>query len=411
MKRIHLYLWILSILLIAVGVCWVCQAEGFQTTMAATLTQDAIPPAFWALSEKVDKNDEDTLNKLARVTDPDPSDPNDIMPLTFSKYISMYAMAKYNNDVSGARLALFNNYNALQSEMSSILYAQTERTKWTQDPSTQSCNQLGALKVTFINQYANAVNSVQDLSGTSVTASKMRDENLAYQRQLISKCQGSTLSADCIKLADQEGPIFPLLAKYENVNNNIFTAELDISNNLQTVNYVISVLNCPPANQFFKGSTATFWINNNVKYQVDPTRVACTACDSAYPGQSISTKMCGTAPGPNLISDAILNRIPTGPLFTCPFIGESMQNPSGMTDPYRGQTMFRNVQTGTVDTTTLLSKLQTLSPYYLSPDTLQYITTSIISAADSTATITTTSDILVNIDNVVKNIKSITGTN
>ena len=88
-----------------------------------------------------------------------------------------------------------------------------------------------------------------------------------------------------------------------------------------------------------------------------------------------------------------------------------MQNPSGMTDPYRGQTMFRSVQTGTVDTTTLLSKIQTLSPYYLSPDTLQYITTSIISAADSTATITTTSDILVNIGNVVKNIKSITGTN
>ena len=405
MKRIHLYLWILGILLIAVGVCWVYRSEGFQVN-----TPQQIPASFWALSEKVDNNDEDTLNKLERVTDPDPSDPNDIMPLTFSKYISMYAMAKYNNDVSGARLALFNNYNQLQSEMSSTLYAQSERSRWTQDPLTQSCNQLSNLKITFLSEYATAVNAVQDLSGTSVTASRMRDENLKYQNQIISKCQDSPLSANCIKLANQEGPLFPLLAKYENVNNNIFTAELDISNNLQTVNYVIDILNCPPANQFFKGSTTTFWVNNNVKYQVDPSRVGCTACDSTYPGQNISSKMCGTAPGPYPTSDAILNRIPTGPLFTCAFIGESIRNPSGMTDPYRGQPMFRSAQTGTVDTTILLSKLQTLSPYYLSPDTLQYITTSIISAADSTAAITTTSDILVNINNVVSNIKSITGT-
>ena len=65
---------------------------------------------------------------------------------------------------------------------------------------------------------------------------------------------------------------------------------------------------------------------------------------------------------------------------------------------------------GTVDTTVLRSKLQQFSPYYLSPDTLQYITGSIISAADSQATIMTTSDILINITNVINNIKTLTNT-
>jgi hypothetical protein len=385
MKQIHLYLWILGISIIAVAyILYNAPQEGFQVSPAQTSTN------FWALSKKVDANDAPTITALARVSGPDPNDSNDTMPLTFSKYISIYAMAKYNSDLSGARSALFNNYNQLQTEMSTNLYDQAQVAAWSSDPINQTCRKLDTLRAGFITQYATTVSSMQDLSGTSILASAMRDENMTYQQQLIAKCQGTPLSPACIALANQEGPVFPLLAKYENVNNTLLLSEIDVSNNLQTINDTYSVLGCTNPNQFFvaPSSTQVYWINSNTKYPVS----SCTPCTAAINGN-----ICGTSPGPNQISDATMARIPIGAAFTCSMVASA-------------QLQFLDTQTGTIDTTILRSKLQQLSPYYLSPDTLQYITTSIISAADSSTSIMTTSDTLIDLSNVIANIKNMTGT-
>jgi hypothetical protein len=376
----HLYLLILGIVVIAASM-WCCYTEGFQVAPAQASTN------FWAISNKVDANDAPTLKALSRVSGPDPNDPKDTMPLTFSKYISIYAMAKYNSDLSGARTALLNNYNQLQTEMSTNLYDQSQKAAWGADPINKSCVKLDTLRAVFIGEYSNIINSIQDLSGSAVLAGKMRDENLAYQQLLVSQCQGNSLSPACINLANQEGPVFSLMAKYENANNTIFAAQIDISNNLQTINDTYSVLGCTNPNQFFKGSSATYWIANNTKYAVGST-----TCSPA-----INANMSGTAPGPNIIADDFLAKIPTGPSFTCNMVGSA-------------ELKINDETTGSVDTTVLLSKLQTLSPYYLSPDTLQHITSSVMSSSEATGLVMTTSDIIIDITNVINNIKLLTGT-
>ena len=177
MKRIHLYLWILGILVICVGATWYFTSkEGFQATMVSN-TIGTTKTNFWALTKNTDPL---ITAKILRVSNPDPKDSKDTMPIKFSKYISMYSLAKYD-DVSGARAALFNKYNELQTEMSTKLYDQTTVAAWDSDPKTNTCNELDTIRNNFTQQIFTIRSQVQDLSGTSVLASIMRDENYAYQ--------------------------------------------------------------------------------------------------------------------------------------------------------------------------------------------------------------------------------------
>jgi len=455
MKRV---IWILGILIMAACIWWSCK-EGFQVSQAATQTN------FWNISNKIDSKDAPTVTALGRVSDPDPSDSKDVMPLKFSKYISMYALAKYNNDVSGARQALFNNYDQLQTEMSTNLYDQATVTAWTANPKQKTCDQLDTVRKTLLQKMLGLRSHVQDLSGTSVLASAMRDENMAYQVKYASKCQGNPLSAACIQLANQEGPVFPLLAKYEDVNNNIISSELDISDNLQTLNDTYNILQCDRSlkSGFIKqdGMTAVSYFNattmtihpvadcsticgmnlcssvatisvdqmNLIKKAVS-TSTASFTCGILYEGTLVKADtdlsktyyikngmrylintcslcnldLCSKA---KIVNGASLSSLSSG-TFSCSLLPTGVKQDAldaGGNIAYNSE---RNV--GTVDTTVLRSKLQQLSPYYLSPDTLQYITSSIISAADSQTTIMTTSDILINIANVINNIKVLTNT-
>lgn len=381
-----IYLLIFSVAtILSVLVLWYFEPlEGFQTPTAAT--------NFWNLVDKVDtKKDAPTIATLKKVSDPDPEDPNDNMPLSFSKYISMYSLATYG-DVSGARAALFNNYNGIQSAMSTGLYDQTQVTAWGADPKAQTCRKLDTLRASFITEYAVIARSMQDLSGTAITATTMRDENMKYQLANLSACQTlGNPSAACMSLASQEGPIFSLLAKYEGANNTILsTGSGDLSDSLQVINSTYSVLGCANPNQFFvaPSSTQIYWINDGMKYPVS----SCTPCSTA-----INVNVCGTAPGPNKTTDAILAAITTGPAFSCGMVAKA-------------QLQFLDTTTGTVDTTTLTMKLNQMSPYYLSPDTLQYITGAIVSGSDSKASLMSDSDRLLNISNVITNIKLLTGT-
>lgn len=385
-------LWICSILAIVVLLVLWNQKEGFQavaTQSTQALNSAQIPSVssrFWDITNKVSAGDTATLTALSKVSDPDPNDSNDLMPVSFGKYISIYSMARSNNDLSGARSNLFNAYDQLQTEMATNLYDQTKVAAWNSDAKAETCKQLDKIAAKFAVEYAALRSSIQDLSGTAIKAVSMRDENMEYQKQLLSKCQGTPLSPACVSLANQEGPVFSLMAKYENANNTLFSNELDISNNIQTINDTYKVMGCNNPNQFFStgAGAPVFWVNNNTKYPV----ANCSTCPTA-----ISTN-CSN---PNIAPQTFFNQLITGSAFTCAMVAISPM-------------IFSSTQTGTVDTTALRSKLNQLSPYYLSPDTLQYITSSIISAADSSASIMTTSDVLINIANVINNIRIITGT-
>jgi hypothetical protein len=270
---------------------------------------------FWDLLNKVDQQDPTTVSNLAKVSEPDP---NDLMQVSFSKYISIYAMSQ-TADLSGARLALLNNYDNLQTGLSTNVYT---RPPAGSDPKTRSCANLNTARDNFNVQYRQIIASMKDLSGSVGKAGFMRDENLAYQNANLNACKGANPPAACISLASQETPVFSLLSKYDNVNNVMVSSGfVDISNNIDTINTAYTMLGC--------GKTPILFSPN---------------------------------------------------------------------------------QTDVIDTQTLISKLNQMSPYYLSPDTLQYITTSIISSSDTDASLMTDADKLTNISNVIQNIKRMTGT-
>lgn len=80
----------------------------------------------------------------------------------------------------------------------------------------------------------------------------------------------------------------------------------------------------------------------------------------------------------------------------------------GCTNPNNLQ--FSTTDIGDIDTTLLSLKLQDISPYYLSPDALTYITSSLISSSDSTAvSLASASTRLANLSTTIKNIKQATG--
>jgi hypothetical protein len=277
------------------------------------LSSDELKALFWDIVNKVDKKqDPATIAALNKVKDPDPNDPNDLMPLQFSKYLSIYAMAVADNDLSGARTLLFDDNSNLQSGMSTNLY----------DRVPIGCAKLEELRNNYVTQYNDLTKSSQDLSGRAIAAGSMRDENMAYQNANIDACKGSPSPA-CISLASQEAPVFSLLAKFDNVNDVMVSAGfIDLSNNIDIINTAY-------------------------------TRMGCS----------------GSRP-----------------------------------------IQFSPNDTGMIDTETLIKKLNEMSPYYLSPDTLQYITSSIISTSDTNKNLMTDAGKLENIKNVIANIKSLTGT-
>ena len=306
----------IGILIVFIVVWYSYRVEGFQLT-----NPEAIKSNFWKLTKSTEPA---LIAQLAQVRSPDPNDPNDMIPVKFSKYISMYALAKYDYDVSGARQALFTQYDTLQSEMSTNLYDQAAVAAWKANPKGQTCAQLNTLMNTFTTKLATLRTSVQDLSGTALLAGSMRDENMEYQVKYKNACKTNPISRECIRLASQEGPVFSLLSQYNTVNNSLFSNEYDLSNNIQMLQATYDILQCTNPNP-------------DAKFQVQST-------------------------------------------------------------------------TGFVDTSTLLTKLQDFSPYYLSPDTLTYITGSIVSATDSQASVATTSDMYINIANIINNIKTLTNT-
>ena len=271
------------------------------------------------------QNDPVIAAKITKVSDPDPNDTSDPLPLTFPKHISIYALAFYG-DVTAARAGLFSNYNDLQKALSTTVYDQRKVTAWTTttvSPKIQTCSQLEALKAVIQTQLALVKKTMQDISGTQVVASKMKDENMTQQLKLSGICQVMPPPEICKTLATQDAPMFPLLGQYNIANDALAGNEEDIQNALQTVNDTFSVLGC-----------------------VDPKFSFDSGSDAGY-----------------------------------------------------------------INTEELQTNLQRMSPYYLSPDTLKSITAVIVpGGAQLSAPISTTADALVDITNVIKNIKILTNT-
>lgn len=261
----------------------------------------------------------DRSQDLASITNPAPGD---TIPVKFDKNISAYALAKFGNPAT-ARGALMIDYNNLENEMPTILYDPATRAAWSADPQKETCTELNKLHTTFKSKQKEILAKVQDISGSIYRTAELRDDNINFQTAYQSKCLQKPMSDACKNLASQDGPLFSLLSQYNTSQYDLYSGQIDISDNIQTIRDVYTILNCP--NQADMG-------------------------------------------------------MPTGE------------------------------ELGTIDTTALTMKLQNFSPYYLSPDILQNIVRSIVSANDVGGTLKYTSDTLININQIVNNIKTLTNT-
>jgi hypothetical protein len=264
------------------------------------------------------------VDTVSMVTDPQDTD---TYQLIFPTYISVYALAKYGGPENElcARTALFNEYDSLMKDMTTAVYDRSKSVPWDADPKAQTCVALKVIEGNIAQAVSNLRRNIQDVSGTTVSLSALRDENLSLQNKFLQACTATTPpNQPCIQLASQEPILFPLLSQYEGVSSTAYDKEGDLNDSLQAVGDTYKLLGCTA------GATTRF----------------------------------------DFDSDRDL---------------------------------------GQIDAEVLRMKLQTLSPYYLSPDTLTYITNSLIKPDDVQDSLMNTSDVLAHVNISVKNIKGITG--
>ena len=258
MRIIHLYIWILGILVIGVILLNTMQTEGFSVSQAPTLAAPTpvvtLSPTgtsaynttgrFWGIVDS--KTDPVIAAKILRVSNPDPADPNDPMPLEFPQYISMYALARFNNDLSGARLALINDYDTIQTEMSTNLYDQTTVNNWNNRPNEISCGIINNLRENIVRLKVSSISDSSVVGASRINiATAIQEENINYQVRLQSQCNNpNSLSTACRNLATQNDTLFPLVSSYNNVNETLFTNESDLSANIDVVNQAFTILGC-----------------------------------------------------------------------------------------------------------------------------------------------------------------------
>jgi hypothetical protein len=232
---------------------------------------------------------------------------NDTFKMVYPKYISMYALAKYNYDPAVARLALINNFDQLQIELQTSVEQETDtRNKFQANPAFESCSRLNTLTMSFYGKLLSLYSSAQDLSTAGDVADLLHNENIYLQKAVssgnTSACtgQGATPSADCIKLATMDETLFPLLPTFDTMNMELLTRGQDIQEIINLLLQAYIGIGC----SMRSGSAA-----------------------ESNPVLTIDT----------VFSDSYLNSLPT------------------------------------VDTESLALSLQNLSPYYISPNIINFI--------------------------------------
>lgn len=361
----NLRIWIPCILLIVVIIIAVKTSitEGFQVgpttpyVPPVSLSVDETRINFWAIlskdkaglpitrgsssesgSESGSGSGSSPINLLDLVINPGPKD---IFTSVYPKYLSMYALAKYNYNPTVARSALINQYDQLQNELQTAVETeQATRTLFANNPANASCNQLNTITMAFYGKLVSLYSSTQDLSGAERIAESLHDENLGLQDTVSSACsnQGPIPSPECIKLATRDETIFPLIPSFDALNVKLLTSGQDIQD-------IIDVLV-----QAYKGIGCSF-----------PSAGSGSSGSSGSAAMSIDT------------------------VFSSEYL-ESLQ---------------------IIDTYSLNSKLQELSPYYVSPAIINYISGKLIGTSDFNAGLSDSLDYLADMNKITNSIVSL----
>ena len=215
------------------------------------------------------------------------------------------------------------------------------------DGYTEACREL-TVKRTFLQNYVNNLRMpVQDLSSTMVSAKLAKQENMAFQNIWNNKCSNiqnietdqSTRAKACRALASVDKYELALLPDIDEFYATVLLENQDkLDYNLRYLNFYTNLMKCPMS----ASSKVTFDVSENL-----------------------------------LRPDASGNIV----------------------NPRTHISISRDV--GDLDTRTLSLELEKLSPYYLSPDVVQYIITFMISQQNLDYLHTTSQDYVNGIHNLM----------
>jgi hypothetical protein len=279
----HLRILILGILVLIGCIIYVRNyfTEGFQTTQSQYQYTGlyVAPPAndtlktrsnFWEILNKEKSGQPITRGSdsgsagslLNKVMNPEP---NDVFKMVYPKYISMYALAKYEYNPIHARKALINDFDTLQTELeTAVEQEQSDRDKFTgssSKPIEESCKTLNSITVGMYGKLIQIQRNIKNLNNSEKLAENLHKENIELQKAVSSgsskPCvwQDMQPSDDCIKLATMSEKLFPLLPTFDNFNIKILTDGQAIQDMIDVLLQAYKGIGCPLTNSSVLGSS------------------------------------------------------------------------------------------------------------------------------------------------------------
>ncbi len=115
----------------------------------------------------------------------------DVFQTTFPKSMAIYALAVHEMDVVKAREALFLNYNGLQADFTTKMDSPTEREEWNKNPRAKTCERLQNLTEYFNRRKADVGTNLVDLSGAATAMLDSKRENKKFQYMFEKVCAAS----------------------------------------------------------------------------------------------------------------------------------------------------------------------------------------------------------------------------
>jgi hypothetical protein len=119
-----------------------------------------------------------------------------------------------------------------------------------------ACKELGILRKFYIDKITELRTAMDELSGTQVLAYNLKSENMKYQYEHSEQCtdyvnrkrltgREQIPRNACIGFASQDDPLYgSILTGYDTVNLKLFQEEINIENNIQTINDTIAITRC-----------------------------------------------------------------------------------------------------------------------------------------------------------------------
>ncbi len=112
----------------------------------------------------------------------------DPIQTVFPKTLSAYALAVKEMEPVEARKALFSNYNGLQAAMQTDMYPPEERAAWDRNPRAKVCERIDNLVTYFNNQKDLVGKSMRDVSGAGLAMIASKRENKKFQYAFETLC-------------------------------------------------------------------------------------------------------------------------------------------------------------------------------------------------------------------------------